>query len=618
MTPMKRDEDGTFAEALERGRGEGMTGIDAPGPEAVEVILPEIKPMTREEELARIDEIARQMEANEERRIYQASLDSVCKDYARTDLGNCDRFVRRFGRDICYCHPQRTWYIWDGTRWVKDESGRLFVLAKQNVRYIGEEAVLIDDDDKRADMLTWAATSQNQYRISGLISLSQSSVPILPEQLDAKKHLLNCQNGTLDLSTGIFRKHIREDLCSKITGVRYDPEASCPLWIDHLNLIFDGDASFIRDFQMMAGYSLLGDNPEQIFFILYGSGKNGKTVTVSTLAGVMGDYASNMAAESLMVRKNSEAPRSDIVKLVGARLITAAESDTSHRLSESLIKGLTGGDTITARTLYQTEREFKISGKIWLSTNHKPVIKGTDVAIWRRVWLLPFEVIIPEKKRDQNILRKLTAEGSGILNWMLDGLKRYHENGERLRMPEKVALATQAYRIDSYVIGQFINDRYILDISPDSVIARANLYEQYGCWCKEMGEDSYSPRTFAVRLQEKGIISKKVKGTRFWVGIREKTPDELQHDGQITLPEGGQGTLGDTYFQEVPYKKEEKESLGNSCQCAPHVPPTSSIPTTQVEALALHESVKGDPNLLSKEQQAAIRKFWPATGGNPI
>lgn len=552
------------------------------GEGAVSAITPAgIPPCTVEAEADRMAAIEEESNVRDAERIRQDSLSADLRIFERTDLGNSDRFVRRFGRDTRYCHPQKTWYLWDGTRWERDEQGRILSLAKRTVRYIGDEANLIEQDTDRAAMYKWAAASQNQSRIAGLISLAQSSLPVLPEHLDAKDYLLNCQNGTLDLSTHSFRNHAREDLCSKIAGVRYDPAAECPLWKSHLDLIFGGDASFIRDFQMMAGYSLLADNPEQIFFILYGSGKNGKSVTVSTLARVLGEYAANMAAESLMIRKNSEAPRSDIVKLVGARLITAAESDTSHRLSESLIKSLTGGDTITARTLYETEREYQITGKIWFSTNHRPIIKGTDLAIWRRVWLVPFEVTIPEEKRDQNIMQKLAAEGSGILNWCMEGLQRYRENGERLRIPERVALATHAYRMDSDVIGQFISDRCILDLHPVSTITRALLFEQYVSWCKEMGEDSTSSRTFANRLQERGVSSKKVMGCRVWIGIREKTTSEVQQDCQTDFSQCApnihdesdpfRGTRG-TYFQKVPYEKKGEKVLENGAPSAPSAP----------------------------------------------
>ncbi len=585
------------------------------GATSFDVVVEQGIPLTREEEEARIDALSLEMDEKDTERIRQETLSSDLKTFEKTDLGNSERFVRRYGRDILYCHPQRTWYIWDGCRWSCDEEGKIKALAKNTVRYIGDEAGLIEGESERSALYRWAASSQNHTRISGLIFLTESSVPVLPEQLDSKNNLFNCQNGTLDLTSLDFRGHNREDRCSKISGVRYDPDARCPIWEDHLKLVFGNDESFIQDFQTMAGSSLLADNPEQILFILHGSVKNGKSVTVSALSRVMGDYASNMAAESLMIKKNSDGPRSDLVKLAGARLITASESDSSHRLSESLIKLLTGGDTITARTLYQTEREYKISGKIWFSTNHKPIIKGTDLAIWRRLWLVPFEVTIPEDRRDLNIQEKLSDEGPGILNWMIEGLKRYRENGERLRMPERIALATYSYRTESDITGQFINDRCILDLKPESTISRAALYEQYVAWCKEMGEDPSSQKTFSNRLQEKGVTSKKSRGTRYWIGIREKTIEEInknEHDRR----EGAHRGHIDTYFQESPYEENKLKVLGEPANVPPMCPPTT-VPTNWDEVKCLFESVNGNPEKLTGDQKAAILKFWKGKGAPP-
>ena len=601
------------------------------GATSFDVVVQQAPDFTVEEEGARLDDIIQEMNEKESDRVRQGILTSQLKTYEKTDLGNSMRFVRRYGRDIRYCHPQRTWYIWDGSRWSHDERGKIIALAKNTVIYIGDEAGKVEGESERSALYRWAATSQNHSRISGLVSLAESSVPVLPEQLDSKNNLLNCPNGTLDLISMEFRAHNREDLCSKITGARYDPDARCPSWENHLKLVFGNDESFIQDFQTIAGYSLLADNPEQVMFILYGSGKNGKSVTVSTLSRVMGEYASNLAAESLMIRKNSDGPRSDIVKLDGARLITASESDSSHRLSESLIKSLTGGDTITARTLYQTEREYNIGGKIWLSTNHKPIIKGTDLAIWRRLWLIPFEVTIPEDQRDLNILVKLSHEGPGILNWMIQGLQRYRENGGRLRMPEQVRLATLSYQTDSDIIGQFITDLCILDLRPDSIISRAALFEQYTAWCKETGEGPTSHRVFNERLQEKGVISKMVKGTRFWIGIRNKSTAENQQDETIWTDnrrEGAGREQENHIFQKVSYEKKVERVLENPVKPAPLLLPIdgkqdppfcspSSIPSNWDEARDLYESVKGDPSKLSHEQQQAILNFWKGRGAPP-
>jgi len=568
--------------------------------------------------------------AEEADRTRQNSITHTTKNFEKTDLGNSERFVARFGRDCRYCHPEKSWYIWDQTRWKRDEEGLITDLAKRTVRYIGDEASLIDGDTERAAMWRWAATSQNHSRIEGLISLARSALPILPEEFNKYPDLLNFPNGTLDLRDFSFRDNRREDFCSRVMGCIYDKDAKCPTWESHLDLIFNGDKSFISDFQVMAGYSLLATNPEQIFFILYGCGKNGKSVTVSTLAKILGEYSANIAAESLMIHKNPDTPRSDIVKLSGARLITASESDSSHRLSESLIKALTGDDTITARNLYEKERDFKVTGKIWFSTNHRPIIRGTDMAIWRRVWLVPFEVIIPEERRDRFISEKLQAEGPGIVNWMLDGLRKYRENGDRLLMPEKVALATKKYRADSDIIGQFLADGYTFE--PNARIEKSVLYEQYITYCKSTGENSVSARTFNEKIQERGLAQTKIRGTKYWVGIRAKIKDEIMNDTQITdfdildkehIGEGwGVERVCSKQVPGVFHERRYEKTSGNISEPTPSDPP-HIIPSSKMEAISLLIQIKGDYTKLSPEQKAAIQKVWTeqtddqTPGGDP-
>jgi putative DNA primase/helicase len=560
------------------------------------------------------DPVIKSKLAEEADRGRQNSITPTTKNFEKTDLGNSERFVFRYGRDCRYCHPQKAWYIWDQTRWKRDETGQIVDLAKRVVRYIGDEASLIDGDTERAAMWKWAATSQTSSRIEGMISLSRSALPILPEDLDRNHDLLNFPNGTLNLRDFSFRDNRREDFCSKVMGCDYDRKAKCPTWESHLELIFGGDKAFISDFQVMAGYSLLATNPEQIFFILYGCGKNGKSVTVSTLAKIFGEYSANIAAESLMIHKNPDTPRSDIVKLSGARLITASESDSSHRLSESLIKALTGDDTITARNLYEKERDFKVTGKIWFSTNHRPIIRGTDMAIWRRVWLIPFEVVIPEERRDRFISEKLQAEGPGIVNWMLEGLRKYRENGDRLRMPEKVALATKRYRADSDVIGQFLADGYVLE--PNARIERSVLYEQYNTYCKSTGENILSARTFNEKIQERGVTQTVYRGTRYWVGIRAKTRDEIMKETQTTDIDSCmkdavvQDGAGSKNFPGILYIDRFEKTPGNISEPAPSCT-TGFIPSSKVEAISLLVWTGGDLTKLTPEQKEAIRKVWP-------
>ena len=437
-----------------------------------------------------------------------------CKEFPRSDLGNTQRFTLRFKRDVRYSFPFKSWFIWDGTRWQQDNQGLVYEIGKEAVFRLGDEAPLYDSEAERTAAFKWAATSQSKSAIENLVALSRSSLPISPDELDRDPYLFNTVNGTLNLKSMEFTGHRQEDYITKMAGGVYVPEANCPLWQDHLRLVFNNDDEFITGFQEMCGYSLIAGNPEQIMFILHGTGKNGKSVTLETLSRVWGEYAVNIAPESLMQRRNNEAPRGDIARIAGGRLITSSEGEDGARLAESIIKMLTGGDRVTVRRLYEKEFEFIPTGKIWLSTNHKPVIFGTDVAIWRRLWLVPFNVTIPEERRDTHILEKLALESPGILNWCLEGLGRYFTKGKLLK-PARIAEASETYRDESDLLGEFLADRCIMQGEAD----RRALLADYKAWCNDVNEKPVSSKRFASLLRDRGVSERKEHGNRIWVGI---------------------------------------------------------------------------------------------------
>jgi len=404
----------------------------------------------------------------------------------------------------------------------------MIAIATEVAREIYLEANALADPERRQALGKWAANSESLARRKAMIESAAPYCAILQTELDARPELLNCPNGTLELPTLTFREHRRDDLLTKCCGAEYLPEAECPVWDAHLDRAFSSDREDTRGFQELCGYSLLQENPEQILAILYGSGKNGKSVTTGALAYVWGDYAVNLESDSLMQIKRGDGPRSDIARLYGARLVTASEGDQGARLAESTVKQLTGDSKITCRRLYENEFEFRPGAKIWLATNHEPRIKGTDEGIWRRIWLLPFTVCIPEEERDVFINKRFEAEASGILNWCLQGLQRYYENGCRLSPPKKVVAATAMYRKESDVIGRFLADETVPEKGRE--IDRSNLYKIYAAWCEDEGENPVANRTFAKNLRARNIGERKSNGTRFWTGLRLKTSFEKEED----------------------------------------------------------------------------------------
>ena len=267
--------------------------------------------------------------------------------------------------------------------------------------------------------------------------------------------LLNVRNGTIDVGTGEFREHRQENMITKIANVDYDPQADCPVWKQFVREIMGCKGDLIHFLQTAAGWALSRDTSEQTMFILYGTGANGKSTFLNTIMHLLGDYAIATFTETFM-RKNGDQNTNDVARLRGTRFVTTTEAEQGRRLSEPIIKQITGNDRMTARFLYGEYFNFVPTCKIFLATNHKPVIKGTDHGIWRRIKLIPFTTRILDEKQDKRLDEKLKAEASGILNWLLEGTYRWRK--ERLRVPAAILHATDEYRGEMDVIGNFLKE----------------------------------------------------------------------------------------------------------------------------------------------------------------
>jgi putative DNA primase/helicase len=339
-------------------------------------------------------------------------------------------------------------------------------------------------------------------------------IPILPDALDADPWLLNVANGTIDLRTGELRAHRREDLLTRLAPVEYDPDAQAPCWAAFLERIFAGDGELIGFLRRAVGYSLTGQTGEQVFFILHGTGANGKSTLLEALGAMLGDYGAKTPTETLLI-KRSAGISNDVARLRGARLVTAVEAEDGQRLAESLVKQLTGGDTITARFLYQEAFEFAPTFKLWLATNHKPTIRGTDYAIWRRIRLIPFAVTIPEKEQDRTLPDKLKAELPGILAWAVRGCLEWQREG--LGLPEAVKAATAAYQVEQDTLAAWLDACCIL--SPTATARAGQLYKNYRAWAEENGERPMTGHKFGRTLTERGFDKYKDRAGWAYVGL---------------------------------------------------------------------------------------------------
>jgi putative DNA primase/helicase len=335
------------------------------------------------------------------------------------------------------------------------------------------------------------------------------------DNLDTNRWLLNVENGTIDVRTGELREHRQEDLITKMANVKYDKEADCPIWKNFLMEIMNYNPELIRFIQTAAGWAITGDTSEQAMFILFGTGANGKSTFLNTIMNLLGDYAIATPTETFM-KKNGHQLTNDLARLRGTRFVTTTEAEQRRRLSEPLIKQITGNDRITARFLYGEFFHFMPTFKIFMATNHKPVIKGSDHGIWRRIKLIPFTTRIAEERQDKELEEKLQREASGILNWLLEGAKRWTE--ERLKTPHIITSATDEYRGEMDVIGNFIQERCVQEEGA-SIRAR-ELFKCYQEWCEENNEHACSERFLGLRLKELGLEQKRCSDGRYWQGVQ--------------------------------------------------------------------------------------------------
>jgi putative DNA primase/helicase len=439
-----------------------------------------------------------------------------------TDMGNAVRLVRLHGRDLRHCHPWGKDLVWDGRRWLEDDTARIEQFAKETVRQIYQEAAATPDDDRRAALVRHAVRSESARAITAMIRLARSEpgIPVLPAELDRDRWVLNCPNGTVDLRTGKLREHRREDLITQLCNTAYDPLAVCPLWLRTLDTILGGKQELVGYLQRLLGYCLTGDVSEQILVIFWGRGSNGKTTIIGVILDLLGPgYAGKGSRDLFLAVKNDTHP-TVLADLFGKRLVVCTEAPEGSRLDEGLVKELTGGDPLKARRMHEDLWQFFPTHKALLAVNHKPEIRGTDHGIWRRQRLVPFtaqfwnpdkgETGPPELRADKTIPERLRAEYPGILAWMVRGCLEWQRQG--LGTPEEVLRATEDYRNEQDLIGTFLEECCLQ--GRDYRCRAGKLYESFHNWCERNGEGyGMRQRRFGEAMSERGFVREVSNGT---------------------------------------------------------------------------------------------------------
>jgi putative DNA primase/helicase len=443
-----------------------------------------------------------------------------------SDYTNALAFVRDHGQNLRYCYPWKSWLVWTGTHWQRDEIGHVHQLAKQTVKRLARHAEDLGDDAAKA-LMAHVKKSLSKGSLDAMVRTAQDEpgIPVKPETLDSDPSVLNCTNGTLDLRTGTVRRPQPADLLTKCLTIPYEPEARCPAWHAFLWRIMGGSqgdeppdmsmgelearhtadvraTDLIAFLQRAIGYTLSGSTREQCLFMLQGPTKTGKSTFLATLRSLLGPYGQQADMESFMHKDRPEV-RNDLADLAGSRFVCALEGQEGRRLAESLIKQMTGGvDMLKARFLFQEHFTFKPQFKIFLGTNHLPVINDTDSAIWERIHRVPFTVQIPPDERDKMLEERLQAELPGILAWAVQGGLAWQRLGD-LQVPEAVQASNAAYRQEMDNVGRFLDACCL--VNPAVRVKMGELYSAYKTWCESIGETAVSLTVMGKRLDEKGV-----------------------------------------------------------------------------------------------------------------
>lgn len=450
------------------------------------------------------------------------------KHYTFDDTGNALRFIDRFGEHALYNYTSKAWMYYDGRRWVQDSTGEAKRMADEvaeEVRH-GLQAFLDnlppggeDIDDARKRYMAHVKNLRSSRGKENMLTEAKQHRPAQTVDFDLHPFKLNALNGTLNLLSGELKPHNKKDLLSKLALCEYTDKTDTPLWDAFLQDIFGQDNELIRYVQKAVGYSLTGSTEEHVAFFCYGTGRNGKSTFLDIIADILGDYAVNIQPETIMVRQATSGPTSDIARLKGARFVTTVEPNEGARLNEGLLKQLTGGDRVTAAKKYEDEFEFTPEFKLWMGTNHKPTIRGTDVGIWSRIRLIPFSVQIPEEKIDRKLKYKLREELPGIMAWAVAGCLMWRREG--LKVPPSVQEASKEYKSEMDVLAAFMDACCVL--GEEYEVDAGSLYRAYSEWAKESNEYEMSGTRFGREIGKR-FDKRILQGKKRYLGLRVIKP----------------------------------------------------------------------------------------------
>lgn len=432
--------------------------------------------------------------------------------YGREEIGIGNAFADYFKPIARFNANRGIWYVYDGTVWRPDE-GNLAVmeLAKKLADELYVFAVTIKDEDTRKRYIDRVKKLQFRKNRKTMVEDAKSVYPVPNLVFDRNTDLFNCKNGTLNLSTGEFREHDPADFLTMMSGITYDPKASCPRWKSFISEVMMNDEALALYLQKSLGYALTGDTYLECMFILYGAtSRNGKGTTMETFLKIMGDYGKTSNPEMLSTKfgtANASGPSEEIARLAGVRFVNISEPEKKITFNAALVKRMTGNDTLNARFLHENSFDFKPNFKIFINTNYLPNVSDMTLFESGRLKIIPFNRHFEESEQDKN-LKVHFAEPenlSGIFNWVLEGYRLFR--AQQLKDTEAVLEATKEYRKDSDRIGQFI-EAWLEDGESYEVRSSA-AFHRYTDWCKENGYTAENIKNFKNAMQKKYFFDRR-------------------------------------------------------------------------------------------------------------
>jgi putative DNA primase/helicase len=421
----------------------------------------------------------------------QAKEDDDVMPPGFTDDALALEFTKLHALDWRYVAAWGSWLHWEANRWLKETTLKAYDLARLVCRKASARCLNPKIAAKVASASTVAAVEK--------LARADRKHAATVSQWDSDILLINTSGEVINLKTGETKPHDRAYYMTKIASARLS-DIKPFLWLKFLNDITKGDTDLQDYLARMAGYALTGITTEHALFFLYGTGANGKSVFVNTLAAVMGDYAVSAPIDTFLETKTDKHP-TDLASLRGARLVTSIEVEKGKRWAEAKIKSLTGGDRIAARFMRQDFFEYKPQFKLIIAGNNKPAIRDVDEAMKRRLHLVPFTVTIPVDKRDKNLSETLLIERDGILRWMVDGCLEWQKIG--LNPPTCVISATEEYLESEDALGRWIEEECIEN--PNALGTTNELFDSWKGWAEKNGEYYGTKRRFSDDMDKRGF-----------------------------------------------------------------------------------------------------------------